>query len=338
MKTTFLKSPQKISTVGTISASLLTVIVAMAAPVDAEDQPIRIGMVGLDTSHATAFTAILNEGKVAGGRVVAGVKQFSPDIEYSATRVDKYVELLTTRYGVKLYDSVEEMLPHVDAVMVESVDGRPHLEQARPAIEAGKLVFVDKPMAASLRDVIEIFQLARKHNTQVWSASNLRFHQGVVAAANADVGKLVSVFSCGPAPIEEHHPDLMWYGIHPVEAMFTVMGTGCETVQRTHTPGTDVVTGTWKDGRIGIVMGLRAGHAPYRVKVFGTTGMVEHPAGGAYPELLTEVVKFFRTGKAPVDEATTIEIFAFMEAADESKRLDGKPVSIAKTIAKHSQT
>jgi len=238
-------------------AALCTVIVAIAVPAISEDETIRIGMIGLDTSHATDFTAILNEGQVAGARVVAGVKQFSPDIEYSATNVDKYVELLTTKYGLELYDSVEDMLPHVDGVMVESVDGRPHLAQAKPAIEAGKLVFVDKPMAASLADVIEMFQLARKHHTQVWSASNLRYHPGVVAARDADIGELVSVFSHGPAPVEEHHPDLMWYGIHPVEAMFTVMGTGCETVQRTHTAGTDLITGTWQDGRIGFVMGMR---------------------------------------------------------------------------------
>jgi len=331
-----MRCSRNILSAGMRVAALCTVIVAIAVPAISEDETIRIGMIGLDTSHATDFTAILNEGQVAGARVVAGVKQFSPDIEYSATNVDKYVELLTTKYGLELYDSVEDMLPHVDGVMVESVDGRPHLAQARPAIEAGKLVFVDKPMAASLADVIEMFQLARKHHTQVWSASNLRYHPGVVAARDADIGELVSVFSHGPAPVEEHHPDLMWYGIHPVEAMFTVMGTGCETVQRTHTAGTDLITGTWQDGRIGFVMGMRAAQAAYSVKVFGTAGIVEHSAGGAYPELLTEVVKFFRTGKPPVDEATTIEIFAFMEAADESKRLGGTPVSIEETIAKHS--
>ena len=106
--------------------------------------------------------------------------------------------------------------------------------------------------------------------------------------------------------------------------------------QRTHPAGTDLITGTWQDGRIGFVRGMRAAQAAYSVKVFGTAGIVEHSAGGAFPELLTEVVKFFRTGKPPVDEATTIEIFAFMEAADESKRLGGTPVSIEETIAKHS--
>jgi len=308
----------------------------------AEEKVIRIGMIGLDTSHATNFTAILNDpknerGHVPGGRVVAGVKQFSPDIESSASKVEAYVELLTTKYGVKIYDSVEAMLPHVDAVMVESVDGRPHLAQAKPAIEAGKLVFVDKPMAASLKDVIEIFDLAKKHNTQVWSASNLRYHKGTVAAQNAKVGDIVSVFSYGPAPTEEHHPDLMWYGIHPVEAMFTVMGSGCRTVRRTYTEGTDLVTGVWDDGKLGVMMGIREGRRGYGVKVFGTKGIEEFSTGGAYPELLTEVIKFFRTGKPPIEPGTTIEIFAFMEAADESKRQNGKPISIKEMIAKKVQ-
>ena len=316
---------------------LIALVLVAATALGEEEKLIRIGMVGLDTSHATSFTAILNEGRVPGARVVAGVKQFSPDIESSASNVDQYVELLTTKYGLTIYDSIEDMLPHVDGVMVESVDGRPHLAQATPAIKAGKLVFVDKPMAASLHDVIEIYRLADQHHTEVWSASNLRYHAGVLAASGADVGDLVSVFSHGPAPLEEHHPDLMWYGIHPVEAMFTVMGTGCQTVRRTYTDGTDLITGTWKDGRLGVVMGIRASRGAYSVKVFGTQGIVEHPAGAAYPELLAEVVKFFRTGKPPVDKATTIEIFAFMEAADESKRLGGRPVAIADMIAQASQ-
>ena len=336
MKNKAMVTKKRTSVTALVTASILIVSAAISTA-DNEEKPILIGMIGLDTSHATDFTAILNEGQVPGGRVVAGVKQFSPDIEYSTSNVDRYVELLTTKYGLKLYDSIEEMLPHVDAVMVESVDGRPHLSQAKPAIEAGKLVFIDKPMSASLKDVIDIFELAKKHNTQVWSASNLRYHGGVIAAKNADVGDLVSVFSYGPAPTEKHHPDLMWYGIHPVEAMFTVMGPGCEVVRRTYTPGTDLITGTWNNGKLGIVMGIRSGRSSYGVKVFGKEGIVEHPAGAAYPQLLTEVVQFFRTGKPPIDEATTIEIFAFMEAADESKRLNGQPVSISETIAKYSQ-
>ncbi len=300
----------------------------------AEDEKVtKVGMIGLDTSHALAFTKILNGSDLKGAKVIAAVPQSSPDIESSHTRIDGYVKTLSEDWDVKMYDSIEAMLPHVDAVMVESVDGRPHLAQAKPAIEAGKMVFIDKPMSASLKDVLEIFDLAKKHNVPVWSTSNLRYHAGVVKAANADVGEVTAVISYGPASLEEHHIDLAWYGIHPTEALFTVMGTGCKSVQRTHTPGTDVVTGLWDDDRIGTLMGIRKGKAFYGVKVFGTKGMVEEKAGGAYPELMAEMVKFFQTGTPPVSPEETIELFAFMEAADVSKEKGGVPVLIADVLA-----
>lgn len=313
---------------------LLAAILASALHAD-EVKPIRVGMIGLDTSHATAFTKILHD--PANGypvRVVAAVPQSSPDIESSANRIDGFVETLSKDYGVKMMDSIEAMLAEVDVVMVESVDGRPHLEQAAPAIRAGKPTFIDKPLAASLEDAVAIFDLAKKHGTPVWSSSNLRYHGGVTKAATAEVGEVAAVVSYGPASLEEHHLDLAWYGIHATEALFTVIGTGCESVVRTHTPGTDVVTGIWKGGKVGTLLGLRASKTVYGVKVFGSKAVVEESAGGAYPELMAEMVKFFQTKVPPVSAEETLEIFAFMAAADESKRRNGAPVTLAEMMEK----
>lgn len=294
---------------------------------------IRIGMIGLDTSHCVAFTKILHDpaNKYA-ARVVAAVPQSSSDIESSISRIDGYVETMANEYGVKMMDSIEAMVSEVDVVMVESVDGRPHLAQATPGIIAGKPTFIDKPVAASLEDAIAIFDLARKHGTPVWSSSNLRYHMGVVKAATTDVGEIAAVISYGPASLEEHHLDLAWYGIHPTEALFTVLGTGCESVTRTHTGGTDVVTGIWKGGKVGTLLGLRASKAAYGVKVFGSKSVIEESAGGAYPELMAEMVKFFETKVPPVSADETLEIFAFMAAADESKRRGGVPVTLEEML------
>ena len=106
------------------------------------------------------------------------------------------------------------------------------------------------------------------------------------------------------------------------------MGTGCETVVRTSTRDTDVVTGTWKDGKVGTFIGIRGGRSGYKVTAFGTKKVVTQEKGGDYTAMLVECVKFFNTGKPPVSLKETIEIYAFMEAADESKRQGGKPVRI----------
>ena len=135
--------------------------------------------------------------------------------------------------------------------------------------------------------------------------------------------------------IEEHHPDLFWYGIHPTEALFTALGRGCESVARTHTADTDVVTGTWSDGRTGVLLALRTKPLPHKVSVFGAKAAAEQkPGGDSYAPLVREIVRFFQTGVAPVSLEETLEIHAFMEAADESKRRGGAVVKLSEVLEK----
>lgn len=300
---------------------------------------LRIGLIGLDTSHVTAFTQLLNDpndrNHVAGGRVVAAFKGGSRDLESSWSRVEGYTKELREKYGVKIVDTIEALCAEVDVVMLESVDGRPHLEQVKPVFRAKKPVFIDKPVAGSLRDAIEIYRLARESGTPCFSSSSLRYYPGLIELKQADVGVIKGAVSTGPCHLEPHHPDLYWYGVHPSEALYAVMGTGCERVVRTATPDTDVVTGVWKGGRVGTLIGLREAAEPYRVTVFGTKAVLDQKPGGDYAPLIREVMKFFQTGIAPVSPEETIELFAFMEAADESKRQGGKPVSIADVLQKH---
>ena len=305
---------------------------------DEKKGPLRLGLIGLDTSHVIAFTSRFNEpdnpNHVPGGRVVAAFKGGSADIESSHTRVDGYTKTLVEKYGVKIYDNIKEVCENVDAILLTSLDGRPHLSQVRPVFDANKPVFVDKPVAGTLKDAVEIYRLAKESKVPCFSSSSLRWYPGVVEVANADVGELISVLSYGPAPSEPHHPDLFWYGIHPTEALFTVMGTGCETVTRTSTEDTVVVTGIWKDGKVGTLHGLAKGRFGYKVTAFGSKAIVEQTKGGDYTPMLREVIKFFNTGKPPVAPETTLEIYAFMEAADESKRRGGTPVKISEVLRK----
>jgi hypothetical protein len=316
---------------------LLPLTLALLAAPHPDAAELRIGLIGLDTSHVIAFTQLLNDpahpSHVPGGRVVAAFKGGSPDLPDSRDRVEGYTQELREKWGVQILDSIEALCAAVDAVMLESVDGRPHLEQARPVLRARKPLFIDKPMAGSLRDVIEIFRLARETGTPCWSSSSLRYYPGLIELKKTDVGVVRGAVSTGPAPLEPHHPDLFWYGIHPTEALFAVLGTGCERVVRTHTPDTDVVTGVWRDGRVGTLIGIRNAAAPYRVTLFGTRAVVDQKPGGDYAPLIREVMRFFQTGVVPVPPEETLELFAFMEAADESKRRGGAPVTLDEVFA-----
>lgn len=317
-----------------ITSSLLTAGLLCAGTLSAAD--LRIGMIGLDTSHVTAFTKLLNDpadpNHVPGGRVVAGFPGGSTDIDSSHSRVAGYTKELREKWGVQIFDSIEALCAAVDVVMLESVDGRPHLAQARPVIAARKPLFIDKPMAGSLRDAVEIFRLAREAKVPCFSSSSLRYYPGLVELKQADLGEVRGAVSTGPSPTEPHHPDLFWYGIHPTEALFAVLGAECESVVRTHTPNTDVVTGIWSGGRVGTLIGLRNAAAPYRVTVFGTKAVLDQKPGGDYAPTIREVMKFFQTGIAPVPPEETIRLFAFMEAADESKRRGGQPVKLSEVL------
>jgi hypothetical protein len=299
---------------------------------------IRVGIIGLDTSHAPEFTKILNRptntGDLAGVRVVAAFPGGSPDLPESANRVQQYTQRVADM-GVEIVDSIPKLLDRVDVVLLESVDGRPHLEQVRPVFAAHKVVFIDKPLAASLPDVIAIAELGRKYNVPWFSSSSLRYGPTLEQAIHDPaLGKLTGASTWGPAPLEKHHVDLYWYGIHGVEMLYTAMGTGCRSVTRVHTEGTDVVVGTWSDGRIGTFRGLRDAAHDYGAILFGTRRINAAMRFEGYEPLVQEIAKFYKTGHPPIRPEETIEIFTFMEAADESKRQNGAPVQLDGVLEK----
>ena len=290
---------------------------------------IRLGIVGLDTSHVTAFTELLNnpdaKGHVPGARVVAAFKGGSPDIPSSIEKVKGYTAALRDKYGVKICDTIEQVCAESDAVLIESVDGRTHLAQARIVIAAKKPLYIDKPVSGTLGDVLEIFRVAEEAGVPLFTASSLRFGKNTQEVRQGSIGKVLSAETSSPAHLEKTHPDLFWYGVHGCESLFTVMGTGCESVERrTTADGKIEVTGSWKGGRTGI---FRESDA-YGGNARGEKG--EAPVGSfdGYAPLVVEIVKFFQTRQSPVPVAETIELFAFMEAADESKRQGGKAVSL----------
>jgi predicted dehydrogenase len=223
--------------------------------------------------------------------------------------------------------SVDELLAECDAVLLCSLDGRPHREQFR-ACAAGRPVFVDKPVAASLRDAAEIFRIAEETGTPVFSASALRFAPEVIEVALAEVGRVAGAIAHGPCPLEPHHPDLFFYGIHATEALLTVMGPGCVSVARVTTERASVVNGVWTDGSVGTLYAMHHWPAPYRVIKLGDRSVSSRDVPADYVPLLREVVRFCRSGIPPVSKAQTLEICAFMEAADESRRRDGSVVTL----------
>ncbi|MEO8416953.1 MAG: Gfo/Idh/MocA family oxidoreductase [Ginsengibacter sp.] len=291
----------------------------------------RVGIIGLDTSHSIEYTKVLNAmdapSEFGGYKIVAAYPQGSLDIESSTSRIPGYIEEVK-KMGVEIVDSIPALLGKVDVVLLETNDGRRHLEQAIPVLKAGKTMFIDKPIAASLADAIVIFEAAKHYKVPIFSSSTLRFMSSAQEVVNGKIGKVLGADAYSPCAIEKTHPDFFWYGIHGVELLYTVMGAGCKSVTRVHTEGTDVAVGTWEDGRIGTFRGTRTGEHLYGGTAYGEKGnAVLGPLAG-YNPLLDEIIRFFQTGNIPVKAEDTLEICAFMEAADESKLINGGPVKV----------
>jgi predicted dehydrogenase len=334
---------------GMILPGLITERAATQTPA-----PLRLGIIGLDTSHVIAFTQLLNDSSrpdhVPGARVIAAFKGGSPDMEQSATRIERFTNEIKDKWKVELVGSIEELCQKVDAVLLLSVDGRVHLSQVKPVFAAKKPVFIDKPFTASFRDALEITKLAKASGTPFFSTSSRRFSAEIQALKNIQAqGDVQGAITYGPMPIDRTHPDLFWYGIHSVEALFTIMGPGCETVARTHSNGADIVTGKWKDGRIGTMRGNRDNRADGAIVFFNKSVMtgtdaVEaarktdsgQPARSGYYGLVSAIVKFFQTKTPPVSPEETLEIIAFMEAADISKARGGAPVALSEVMKEKS--
>jgi Oxidoreductase family, NAD-binding Rossmann fold len=298
-----------------------------------EVKQMRLGMIGLDTSHVPAFAKLINDpegkGKLAEMQVVAAFPGGSDDLPTSRDRVAGYTKELKDM-GIEIVDSIETLLTKVDAVLLESVDGRKHLEQVLPVFRAGKPVFIDKPLAGNLADALAIDLLAKKYKAKWFSSSSLRFSAGTIRWREDPElkGQVKGAASWGPCSLEATHTDLYWYGVHGVETLYTAMGTGCKSVTRMHTEGTDFVAGQWADGRVGSFRGIRDGKADYGLVVFGSKSIDVGGKYDGYLPLVMRILDFFAGGDAPVTPDETIEMFTFMEAADVSRDHGGAPVTL----------
>ena len=292
---------------------------------------LRAGIIGTDTSHVPAFTKILHSHPEWKIKVVAAYKGGSPDLPVSATRVEKFAQTIQKEYGVEIVDSIDALLAKVDVVLLESVDGRPHLAQVTPVLKAGKPVFIDKPLAASLEDARRIAQLSKETGTPFFSSSSSRFNSEIPRMRNNPaVGKVKQVQANYVLNKVEFHPDLYYYGIHGVEALYAVMGPGCVSLTRKVEGTSDVTTCKWKDGRIGIYNGLpKSDQSQPLIAVTGDAGTASIANGNEYEESLAAIAEFFHTRKPPVDVAHTIEIFEFMTAAQLSKERNGAEVQLS---------
>lgn len=296
----------------------------------------KIGMIGLDTSHVVAFARVLNdaayEGHVPGGKVTVAFPGGSPDIHLSHSRVAGFTCELQEKFGVQIVNSPEAAAEACDLLFIESIDGRVHLDQLRRTLPFRRPTFVDKPLAHTSAEAIEMFRLAREAGIPLMSTSSLRYAQPLSdALLDQQHGPIIGCDAFGPADELPGIPGLFWYGIHTAEVIYRVMGTGCVEVRTTRNTDGDLVVATWADGRIATLRGLRKAHGQFGVTIHRHKGAQQLNLSGGkrpyYDLLLEAIMRSLPNGASDVAEAETIEVIRFLEAANES-RIDGRPVRL----------
>lgn len=298
---------------------------------------VRVGIIGCDTSHTIAFTELMNKNgdpDCAGFRVTVAHKWGSRDIASSTNRYPKYIAQLKDM-GVEMKETIPDLLAACDVVLLETCDGRPHYEQAKQVFASGKRVFIDKPVTADLVDAVRLVDLGRKMGAQWFCSSSLRYVKNAQAARRGELGAIRGADCWTPTEFEPTQSEFFWYAIHGAEPLFTIMGTGCVEVRCTGTETEHVAVGTWADGRLGTMRALdyRRPGADHGGTIFTAKGVRSMGTYEGYKPLLVEILKFFKTGIVPVTPDETLEIYAFLEAATQSKQRGGAAVKIADVLA-----
>ncbi len=344
----------------TVVALVLLGAGCLAAELSAAE-PVRVGILGIDNFGSVAYTEFLNrphaEGVFEGVRVVAAYPIGSPDYPDSDKLVASWKDQLLKMYQspkdpkdavppIEMVNSVDELLKKCDAVMIFSMDGRLHLKQAEAVLKAGKRLFISRPLASSPEDAVAIYKLSAETKTPCWSSSQHRFSGGFSGMRNhPEVGRVIGCDVYGGWTVSAPDADKFARPLHSIETLYTIMGgPGVVSVTCTATPTTESITALWKDGRVGTYRGIKEGAVKYSATVFGekgvsTSGIYGHgvPVNGIVPTadkyvgyegLATEIAKFFKGGPIPVSHAETLEIFALIQAAEESKAQNGAVVRL----------
>jgi predicted dehydrogenase len=297
-------------------------------------KPLEIGVIGLDSSHCTLYTELWNNEEhphhIPGVRVKTAFAGGSPDIPSSYSRVGTYTAELSDRFGVRMMDSIEELAEQSDAIMINSNDGRVHLEQFSRIAPFGKPVYINKPLALDVRTATAMFELADRYSVALLSCSALRYADPLTEFLRRDL-PLLGAECWSPMSLEPTNPGWFWYGIHAAEMLYTIMPTGCKQVQAFTSSTSDYAVGTWADGRTGAIRGNRADNHSYGATVHHGQDTVVIPVLQSnrpfYAALLEQMVHMFRTGQSPLDPSITLELIRFLEAANES-RITGRTVQL----------
>jgi predicted dehydrogenase len=177
----------------------------------------RIGLVGVDSSHADDFLRLVNvERRYSSSRVAA---IWGADADRARG--------LAEQFGVEAVANFAALIGKVDAVIVGDRHGDLHLAHALPFLAAGLPVFVDKPLACSVHDAGAIVAAAQTSGAPLASASAVRWQEDADALSRriAELGGATHIIASGSFQPDSEYGGAIFYGIHTVELALQLAGS-----------------------------------------------------------------------------------------------------------------
>jgi predicted dehydrogenase len=225
-----------------------------------------------------------------------------------------------------------DVIGHVDAAVIATDIGAEHLERAKPFVEAGLPVFVDKPLTTNAEHLRQ-FVTWRREGRKILSTSAMRY-----AREFDDLRPRLTEIA--PVRLITVTTPKSWarYGVHALEAVYPLAEPGgwvsaantgvegAEIVHLRHAGDSEIVIAAIKDlvGCFGCV------------SVYGAGGMVNARFAdtfGAFKSQLIAFVDFVRTGREPFDFAQTVEQMKIIIAGERSRRSNGRTVLLSEIEA-----
>ena len=287
------------------------------------DSTIKIGLVNIDVSHPLAFSEYLAK---------AGRGQYSA-IYNDGFRGDDEVKAFMKKAGIKKqFSNIAELADHVDIGFIQSCNWDNHIDQAQPFIDAGKPVFIDKPIVGNLADCKKLETLADS-GAVILGSSSIRYAEEItdfLTQSESERGRILNIF--GTAGVDEFN-----YAIHIVEAIHRLAGSNAVSakfVGRSEVAGKICET-FFIDFANGITAMYNTFHGVWQpcevvIMTDKTTHQFRIDSGMVYGQLLDSICDYMETGNcslASVSELT--EAIKIMLAAGISKEQGGRAVKLA---------
>jgi len=228
-------------------------------------------------------------------------------------------ETLAAVVGInEVCDDITDCGKDVDGIIIPDDCSLRHYRFAEPLWEFGKPIFIDKPLAGTIEEAEAVVAKAEAHGVPLFSASGLQFTREI-EEARPEIEKLGRVLCALAANPNE----LVFYGIHGLAMLYQLYGPGIESAQNIGEGSLDIVKYRWRDGRIGLQVGLEEGRPGWKLTVFGEKGRLDIPIADAdyfYWNVMRHFIEMVKTGRQPLPNADMLEVIRALCLAKESKR------------------